>query len=118
LKFDLEFQHGILSLGCRRHLLTICAGYCGGFEVHNGRGLPGSIRPSCEAVLYQTLRTLFECHNARKPECELDLATLDPDMKASTSGVCWAMLVQKLTLGEMPPKDKPLPDAERLESVT
>ncbi len=58
-----------------------------------------------------------ECHNVKQPEGELDLATLDPDMKASTSGARWAMVVEKLTLSEMPPKDQPQPDAESLRQV-
>lgn len=58
-----------------------------------------------------------ECHGARDPEGELDLTTLDPDMKSSTSGARWATLVDKLTKGEMPPKEKPRPDAAGLAAT-
>lgn len=57
------------------------------------------------------------CHNSKMSEGDLDLVTLDPDMKASTSGARWATLVEKLTKGEMPPKDKPQPDAESIAAV-
>ncbi|MCE9566508.1 MAG: DUF1588 domain-containing protein [Planctomycetes bacterium] len=54
-----------------------------------------------------------ECHNAKNAKGDLDLAALDPDMKATTSGARWAMVVEKLATGEMPPKGKPRPaDAE------
>ena len=59
----------------------------------------------------------IECHGAKEPEGELDLTTLDPDMKSSTSGARWATIVEKLTKGEMPPKDKPLPDAVGLAAT-
>ncbi|MFM8270911.1 MAG: c-type cytochrome domain-containing protein, partial [Gemmata sp.] len=53
------------------------------------------------------------CHGPKKAEGDLDLTTLDPDMKSTTSGARWAMVVEKLANGEMPPKGKPRPaDAE------
>jgi len=57
------------------------------------------------------------CHNPKKAEGDLDLTTLDPDMKVSTSGARWAMLVEKLANGEMPPKGKPRPSNEELVAV-
>ncbi|QDU96563.1 DUF1588 domain-containing protein [Lignipirellula cremea] len=57
------------------------------------------------------------CHGAKEPEGELDLTTLDPDMKSSTSGARWATLVEKLTKGEMPPEEKPRPDAAGLAAT-
>jgi len=57
------------------------------------------------------------CHNPKKAEGDLDLTKLDPDMKATTSGARWAMVVEKLTLGEMPPKSKPRPTDEELVAV-
>ncbi len=58
-----------------------------------------------------------ECHGAKEPEGELDLTTLDPDMKSSSSGARWATIVEKLTKGEMPPKEKPRPDAASLATT-
>lgn len=58
------------------------------------------------------------CHSGKKVEGELDLTALEPDMKATTSGARWAMLVEKLTNAEMPPKEKPRPEAESLAAVT
>ncbi len=58
-----------------------------------------------------------ECHNANKSSGDLDLASLDPDMKTSTSGARWAALVEKLTRGEMPPRTKARPEAEGVAGV-
>jgi hypothetical protein len=57
------------------------------------------------------------CHNPKKSEGDLDLTTLDPDMKATTSGARWAMVVEKLATGEMPPKGKPRPTDADLVAV-
>ncbi|VTT96470.1 signal peptide protein : Uncharacterized protein OS=Pirellula staleyi (strain ATCC 27377 / DSM 6068 / ICPB 4128) GN=Psta_0306 PE=4 SV=1: Cytochrome_CBB3: PSD4: PSCyt3: PSD2 [Gemmataceae bacterium] len=57
------------------------------------------------------------CHNGKKDEGDLDLTALDPDMKATTSGARWAMVVEKVVAGEMPPKGKPRPPAEELAAV-
>lgn len=59
-----------------------------------------------------------ECHNEKKSSGDLDLVSLDPDMKASTSGARWATLVENLTKGEMPPpKKKAAPDAASVAAV-
>ena len=58
------------------------------------------------------------CHGPKKADGEnLDLTTLDPDMKSSTSGGRWAMVLEKLTIGEMPPKNKPRPSDDELVAV-
>ncbi|MBA4067264.1 MAG: hypothetical protein C0501_26865 [Isosphaera sp.] len=57
------------------------------------------------------------CHNPKKAEGDLDLTTLDPDMKGSTSGARWAMVVEKLAGGEMPPKGRPEPPAADAAAV-
>ncbi len=49
------------------------------------------------------------CHNGPKAKGDLDLIRLDPDMKGSTSGPRWAVLVEKLSRGQMPPKGGPRP---------
>jgi hypothetical protein len=57
------------------------------------------------------------CHNGKRSEGELDLSALDPDMKASTSGARWAMLAEKITIGEMPPEGRTRPDPETVEAA-
>ena len=57
------------------------------------------------------------CHGSKKTEGDLNLATLDADMKASTSGARWAMVVEKLANREMPPKGQPRPEDEALVAV-
>jgi mono/diheme cytochrome c family protein len=57
------------------------------------------------------------CHNSQKHKGDLDLATLDPDMKGSTSAARWAVVVDKLRSGEMPPKDQPRPAEPQVDAV-
>lgn len=57
------------------------------------------------------------CHNAKKSSGDLDLAALDPDMKSSTSGARWAMVVEKILAGQMPPKSRPRPEAASIAAV-
>lgn len=53
------------------------------------------------------------CHSKDKAEGNLNLLILDPDMKASTSAARWAMVVEKVSTREMPPKDGvPLIDSQ------
>ncbi len=59
-----------------------------------------------------------ECHGDVHAEKELNLAKLEPDMKTSTSAARWAVVLQQLRSGDMPPKEKPRPDAKQLEEVT
>lgn len=48
-----------------------------------------------------------ECHAGDKPEGDIKLLALDPDMKASTSAARWVMVLDKVVTGEMPPEEKP-----------
>lgn len=57
------------------------------------------------------------CHKGKKSSGDLDLTTLDPDMKSSTSGARWATVVEKITNGEMPPQGKPRPEQAALSAV-
>ena len=58
-----------------------------------------------------------DCHNKKDFEGELDLALLEFDMKASTSGARWATVVEMLTKGEMPPKKRTRPTPESVAAV-
>lgn len=62
-------------------------------------------------------RHCVECHSEKNSEGELDLTKLNPDMKASTDGARWAMVIEKMQHGEMPPKEKPQPAPEAIEST-
>ncbi|MFN4260264.1 MAG: DUF1588 domain-containing protein [Gemmataceae bacterium] len=59
----------------------------------------------------------LSCHNAKRSEGDLDLTALDPDMKASTSGARWAMVVEQLSQGKMPPPERSRPPAESVAAV-
>lgn len=57
------------------------------------------------------------CHDDSRSEGDLNLRTLAADMKASTSGARWAMVVEKLAAGTMPPKGRPRPPAAAVTAV-
>lgn len=59
-----------------------------------------------------------ECHGAKLAEKKLDLRQLEPDMKGTTSAARWAVVLQQLRDGEMPPKDQPRLAEKDLETVT
>jgi len=56
------------------------------------------------------------CHGSKDPEGELELAALDPNLE-STSAARWAVVLEKLVAGEMPPKEKPQPASEDTGAV-
>lgn len=58
-----------------------------------------------------------ECHGAELAEKELNLQTLPPDMKGTTSAARWAVVLTQLSLGKMPPKDEPQPGGEAKAAV-
>src|SRR4051794_36239056 len=62
-------------------------------------------------------RYCSECHGPQKPEKELELRKLEPDMKASTSAARWATVLEQLRSGEMPPQEKSRPDDTALQAV-
>jgi hypothetical protein len=62
-------------------------------------------------------RHCVECHSGKNTEGDLDVTKLDPDMKASADGARWAMLVERVQNGEMPPKEKPQPAVESVEAA-
>lgn len=66
-----------------------------------------------QAVRPVFVKSCAKCHNEKTSEGELNIAVLDPDMKASTSAARWAMVVEKISSREMPPKEgTPLADAD------
>ncbi len=62
-------------------------------------------------------RHCVECHGEKNSEGELDLTKLNPDMKASADGARWALVIEKMENGEMPPREKPQPAPESIESM-
>lgn len=48
-----------------------------------------------------------ECHGAMLAEKKLDLSQLEPDMKASASAARWAVVLEQVRDGKMPPKEQP-----------
>ena len=57
------------------------------------------------------------CHGAKKQEGDLNFSRLNPNMKTSGSAARWVVVVQKLSLGEMPPKGSPQPKADEIKAI-
>lgn len=63
-------------------------------------------------------RFCVECHGTKKRQAEVRLDSLNPDMAAGSDAETWHDALNKLNLGEMPPKDSPQPSrAERAVMV-
>ncbi len=58
------------------------------------------------------------CHKGDKAEGDLEVAKLDPDMKAGTHAGRWTALRDKLVAREMPPAGRPRPADDELRAVT
>jgi len=52
-----------------------------------------------------------KCHGSELQEKDLNLQTLSPDMKGTTSAARWAVVLAELSLGKMPPKGEAQPSA-------
>ncbi len=59
----------------------------------------------------------FSCHGKKRQSGDLSLHDLAPDMKATTSAGRWAMVLDKLAKGEMPPKSRPKPSDKEIEAI-
>ena len=57
------------------------------------------------------------CHGAKKQEGDLSFARLKADMKTSGSAARWVVVIQKLSLKEMPPEGSPRPKATEVKAV-
>ena len=58
------------------------------------------------------------CHGADLAEGDLRLDTLAADFFSREPASQWVEVLDRLNLGEMPPKDEPRPDSEELAKVT
>ncbi len=57
------------------------------------------------------------CHNEKRKKADLNLLTLSPDMKLSTSASRWAVVRDKLETKEMPPEGKDQPELSEVQPV-
>src|SRR5687768_12007357 len=60
----------------------------------------------------------FECHDAEVKKGGLDLTALKFDPANSTNFSTWALVHDRVSNGEMPPKKKARPETKELESFT
>jgi mono/diheme cytochrome c family protein len=58
------------------------------------------------------------CHGAEKAKGGLRLDALEPDFVNSPHAAAWGEVLDRVNRGEMPPKDRPRPDAKELDVVT
>ena len=57
------------------------------------------------------------CHSAEKHKGDLDLERFDTSEAAKQNPKVWQAVIEQLSLGEMPPKDKPQPTPARREQL-
>lgn len=70
-----------------------------------------SIRPILE-------RHCLECHSGEEPKGELRLDQLAVDFSDEAIRKQWRAVLNRLTSGEMPPKEKPRPPAQDIQTLT
>lgn len=70
------------------------------------------------AVMPVLARHCTSCHGSKTVKGELDLEKLEADMKTSTSAARWVVVLDKLTMGEMPPEGKPRPSEAEIQTVS
>src|SRR4051812_14416474 len=49
----------------------------------------------------------IQCHGPEKARGDVTLHDLDPSLKATKDADLWAKVVEQISLGEMPPREKP-----------
>jgi mono/diheme cytochrome c family protein len=75
------------------------------------------------AEFQKTVAPLFkklcvECHGARKPAAEFRIDTLSPDLIKSDNAEAWHDVLDKVNLGEMPPKKATQPNVDERRIIT
>ncbi|MGY8769649.1 MAG: DUF1592 domain-containing protein [Pirellulales bacterium] len=84
--------------------------------------LPTKIISEQESIYVSTVFPLLEshcinCHGPAKQESELQLDKLDPEMMDEHSIEAWQEVVDRMSIGEMPPVDSAQPTAEQRQLV-
>ena len=69
-----------------------------------------NVRPVLEKYCY-------DCHNAEKQKGDLDLKRFQSVAEIITEPKPWEGVIEQMHLGEMPPKEKPQPDAAEREKL-
>ncbi len=112
----------VLCLGA-----VLAGGVAGGEEQIAGSP-PGGETPKRAAALEASVarhrqlvapffsRHCKTCHTGEQAEAQLDLMTLDPNME-TTSAARWALVLEKIQSGEMPPPDQLRPTKEAVSDV-
>ncbi|QDU94454.1 DUF1592 domain-containing protein [Lignipirellula cremea] len=60
----------------------------------------------------------FSCHGEEDGKAGLRLHNLSTNLAAGNNADTWKEVIDRINLGEMPPEDKPRPDAEQAFAVT
>ncbi len=99
--------------------LAVWSGIAGAQEIAtNGKAaaLRASMNRYQQVVIPFFARHCNACHGSEKQEGDLDLTKLDPNLE--TAGAArWAMLLEKISQGEMPPEGQALPDQRSINAV-
>jgi hypothetical protein len=83
--------------------------------------VPSDARPQVssfeEAIRPILAKNCFECHGAQKSKGDLRLDRLAPDFTVEAARESWRKVLDQLGSGTMPPKNKPRPTAQELETL-
>ncbi len=79
--------------------------------------------PSFASELERLVRPFLErhcvdCHGGEEPKGDLTLRGIQVDFSDAAQVDTWQAVLEKLELGEMPPKKRPRPDVEAVKQVT
>lgn len=85
-------------------------------------GIARAAPPESEKAYQQQVRPFlarhcFECHGAEDGKAGLRLHDLGSDFSAGDNADTWKEVIDRINLGEMPPKDKPRPDPKEAFAV-
>jgi mono/diheme cytochrome c family protein len=115
------YQNRATSFGCGVYCVALFSA-CFALATSSAAELKFSSWDESKAEFDRTVKPVLAkycagCHGAELAEKELDLQTLSPDMKGTTSAARWAVVLTNLSLGKMPPQDEPQPSAEAKAAV-
>lgn len=84
---------------------------------------PADLKPSADGRQFEDqlrpflTRHCVGCHGERKPKGKLRLDTLPVDLADAATRARWTAVIQRLEAGEMPPKEKPRPQAQDVQAL-
>ncbi|MGF1583655.1 MAG: DUF1592 domain-containing protein [Gemmataceae bacterium] len=103
-----------------RELILLCAlcVLCGEFAQAQPTKQTAKSTTYADSVQPILKQYCFQCHGPKRQRGELRLDTLSPNFTSSEIQGKWIEVMDRINLGEMPPKDSPRPKVAQLQRVT